>query len=83
MVGSPTVNKTQAVERYLQRHQQLFNSADIEDRRYCSVDVKHILSDTQFCEDWIDFEKDLLDEPEQTINCLGLAIHQVISFLLF
>ncbi|XP_054257104.1 DNA helicase MCM8-like isoform X2 [Macrosteles quadrilineatus] len=76
MEGSPTVNKTKAAEEYLKRHSQLFNPVDIEERRCCSLDFKHILSDKQFMEDWPDFEQHLLDEPEHTINCLGLAIHQ-------
>ncbi|XP_046658470.1 DNA helicase MCM8 [Homalodisca vitripennis] len=76
MEGSPTVNKTRAVEGYLQRNSQLFIASDIEERRCCSLDYKHVTSDTQLAEDWPSFQSDLLDEPDHSLNCLGLAIHQ-------
>jgi hypothetical protein len=77
MEGSPTVNKTRAVERYLHRHCQQFKAVDIEERRCCALDTKDVLGDSRFIEEWSSFEQDLLEEPEHTINCLGLAIHQV------
>uniref|UniRef100_A0A1B6LNA8 DNA helicase MCM8 n=1 Tax=Graphocephala atropunctata TaxID=36148 RepID=A0A1B6LNA8_9HEMI len=76
MEGSPTVNKTQAVEGYMQRNKQLFVASDIEERQCCSLDYKHISSDSQLTEDWPSFQSDLLDEPEHSLNCLGLSAHQ-------
>lgn len=55
----------------------MFIAADIEDRRSCAIDFKHILDDKSFIEGWTNFEQDVLQEPEHTLNCLGLAVHQV------
>lgn len=77
MQGSSTVMKTKMVEAYLKRNNQCFNAEEIEERRYCSLDFKHILQDSQLLENWPSFESDLSDDPECSINCLGLAVHQV------
>lgn len=79
MEGSPIVNKTRAAENFIRRHRQLFIISDIEERRACTMDYKILIGDEEFVQEWSSFQQDLCDDPQVSINCLGLAIHQVSS----
>lgn len=39
--------------------------------------MRALLGDPVFMEDWPMFQEDLREKPEYTLNCLGLAMHQV------
>lgn len=77
MEGSPTVNKTKAVEGFCRRHKTLFLIFEIEERRSCTLDYKILIEDETFFEEWPNFQEDLCDNPEHSLSCLGLAVHQV------
>lgn len=81
MEGSPTVNKTTAAENFIKRHKQLFMVSDIEERRSCIMDYKILTADEGFIQEWPSFQQDLCDVPEVSINCLGLAVHQVSIYV--
>jgi DNA helicase MCM8 len=76
--GSATVNKVRAMEKFINKNSSLYSYSVVEERRCFSVDLKSLSSDSDFISAWSTFEKDLHEVPEQTINCLGLAMHQVV-----
>lgn len=72
------------MERFIKRNASLFNIADIEDRKNCHLDLKQLTGDHEFIREWITFFQDLTDNPDHTLNCLSLALHQVFKvFILF
>lgn len=71
------VRKVKAVEEYMLSHIESFNEEDIEERRSCIFDLKTCFCNAEFAEKWPSFKEDLFTEPVNTLNCLGLAIHQV------
>lgn len=75
---SPTVSKVKAMEELINKNSSLYSYSVVEERRSFSVDLKHLRSDSDFTSAWTTFEEDLHEVPEQTINCLGLAMHQVV-----
>ncbi|XP_015113669.1 DNA helicase MCM8 [Diachasma alloeum] len=43
-----------------------------------NVDMKRLSSDREFSEDWEAFSEDIERSPRETLNTLGLALHQVL-----
>lgn len=71
------VRKVKATEQFILTHGDLFNEETIEESGACVFDLKVFLSDEEFLDKWPTFGDDLYDDPAETLNCLGLAIHQV------
>jgi hypothetical protein len=67
----------QAMEGFIGRNQELVKTSEIKKRRAFPLDLKLLMSDEIFKESWPEFATDLIDSPEQTLNILGLAMHQV------
>lgn len=44
------------------------------------IDVQELYESDIMETRWVDFKLDLQDKPTHTLNCLRLAIHQVICF---
>ncbi|XP_023713676.1 DNA helicase MCM8 isoform X1 [Cryptotermes secundus] len=80
--GFTTVNKVQAMEKFIKKNSSLYSYSAIEERRSFSVDLKSLRNDSDFTSLWPTFEEDLCDIPEHTINCLGLAMHQAVLSVL-
>lgn len=80
--GSTTVNKVQAVEKFINKNSSLHSYSAIEERRSFSVDLISLRNDSDFTSLWPTFEVDLHEIPEHTINCLGLAMHQAVLLAL-
>lgn len=72
------IRKVKAVEDFILRHKELFNEEEIDERRSCIFDLKICLSDDEFIRDWATFTDDFFNIPFNSLNCLGLAVHQVI-----
>lgn len=72
------VRKVKATEEFIITHGDLFNEEAIEESGACLFDLKVFLSDEEFLYKWPTFSDDLYHEPAQTLNCLGLAIHQIM-----
>lgn len=70
------VRKVKATEEFILNHIESFNEEDIEERRSCIFDLKDF-NNPEFHAKWPSFKEDLFSEPLNTLNCLGLAIHQV------
>ncbi|XP_075223070.1 DNA helicase MCM8-like [Lycorma delicatula] len=77
--ASPTVNKIKAVEMFFKRNYKFFNTVEIEDKRYFHIDLKYLTNnDKEFLKEWSDFQNDLNNNPDYTLNCLSLSMHQFI-----
>uniref|UniRef100_A0A8D8QL72 DNA helicase MCM8 n=1 Tax=Cacopsylla melanoneura TaxID=428564 RepID=A0A8D8QL72_9HEMI len=76
---SPTDTRVKACLDFIVRHSHLYNVTEIEVRRCYLVDV-HVLSNDQIFINnmWKTFIQDLSNDPQHTINCLGLAMHHFI-----
>ncbi|XP_049789773.1 DNA helicase MCM8-like isoform X1 [Schistocerca nitens] len=77
--GSPTVDKIKAVEQYIKKNLNLYSASDIMERRSFVIDLKHLMTDDEFKVSWFTFNEELTENPEHTMSCLGLAMHQVVS----
>ncbi|KAL0269654.1 UNVERIFIED_CONTAM: hypothetical protein PYX00_007309 [Menopon gallinae] len=77
--SSNTVQKVQAAEEYITRNQSLFNLGTIEEARSFSLDLKLLNEDEIFKNNWSDFDVDLYNQPVHTLNCIGLAMHKIVS----
>ncbi|XP_017891627.1 DNA helicase MCM8 [Ceratina calcarata] len=78
---SDTVKKVQAVENFIRTHQRLFLPFTIENLENCSVfsvDIRDLYSDSNFLNEWPDFNTNISEDPSRTLNCFKLAIHQQI-----
>lgn len=75
--NSPTVQKVRAMEGFIGRNHELVKTSEIKKRRAFPLDLKLLMSDQIFMEAWPDFATELIDSPDQTLNILGLAMHQV------
>ncbi|XP_026285524.1 DNA helicase MCM8 [Frankliniella occidentalis] len=80
--GSTTVKKIKAVETFIKKHRRMYPPTEVEERRSYALDIKLISSDENFKTEWPTFKDDLEDEPEHSIGCLGLGMHQVVLLAL-
>ncbi|KAI5740476.1 hypothetical protein M8J76_004215 [Diaphorina citri] len=74
----PTDTKIKSCLDFIERHNHLYNVAEIEERRCYLVDIKVLMNDQIFNDQWKTFLQNLSNEPQHTINCLGLAMHHYI-----
>lgn len=75
--GSITHNKVKAVEDFIKKNTSLFTFTTIQESRNFTIDLKLLLNDQDFNSSWNQFESDLRDHPTHSIDCVGLAMHQV------
>lgn len=50
----------------------------IQETKKFMINLKWLYEDENFKSEWKDFESDLRDNPSHSINCLGMAMHQVV-----
>lgn len=75
--GSNTDQKVKTVENFIKRNTALFAFTTIQETRKFTIDLKTLLGDEDFKTSWKDFDSDLRDHPNNSISCIGLAMHQV------
>ena len=76
------VRKVKAVENFIIGHENLFNEEEIEETKSCTFDLKLFFADNDFLAEWPSFKEDLISDLLNSLNCLGLAIYQVICRIL-
>ncbi|XP_076165854.1 DNA helicase MCM8-like isoform X2 [Ptiloglossa arizonensis] len=79
--NSDTVKKIQAIEGFINRHHRLLSVLTLENLENGTVfiiDICEIFSDASFLNEWLDFKKNIHENPIHTLNCFKLAIHQKI-----
>lgn len=62
---------------FVKKFRRIYIPTEIEERRAFTIDLKTVAADEEFNAEWPTFREDLDDEPEHTLGCLGLGMHQV------
>ncbi|XP_076834434.1 DNA helicase MCM8 [Brachyhypopomus gauderio] len=75
----PYVEKIKAFEQYFTSQIDLYDKDEIERKGSILVDYKDLLLNEQISVVVPDLSRELRDMPEKTLDCLGLAIHQVLT----
>ncbi|XP_040285706.1 DNA helicase MCM8 [Bufo bufo] len=76
--NSPFVLKVQAFEKFFTKRLELYDKDEIERKGSILVDYKELLQDTELMSSVL-LTTDLKDMPEKVLECMGLAIHQVLT----
>ncbi|KAG9335804.1 hypothetical protein JZ751_003636 [Albula glossodonta] len=77
--SSPYIQKIKAFEEYFKSRLDLYDKDEIERKGSVLVDYKDLLMDAQLCEALPNLVAELREMPEKILDCLGLAIHQVLT----
>ncbi|KAF1507483.1 DNA helicase MCM8, partial [Megadyptes antipodes antipodes] len=76
---SPFVQKTQAFEKFFMRRIELYDKDEIERKGSILVDYKELIQDRELTKSIPDISTELRDMPQKILQCMGLAIHQVLT----
>lgn len=71
------LKKIEATESFLARNQDLISLDCLNAGTAFNIDINSFYKDDDFMRDWSDFKKEIRENPGETLNCLGLAVHQV------
>ncbi|XP_059842238.1 DNA helicase MCM8 isoform X1 [Hypanus sabinus] len=77
--SSPFVQKIKAFEKFFTNHIDLYDKDEIERKGSILVDFKELVNDKDLSVLMPDLPNELRDMPEKLLDCLGLAVHQVIT----
>ncbi|KAL4623943.1 DNA helicase MCM8 [Arapaima gigas] len=77
--SSPYVQKIQAFEQYFSSRIDFYDKDEIERKGSILVDYKDMIHDQQLSEALPHLNTELKDMPEKILDCMGLAIHQVLT----
>ncbi|XP_010209929.1 PREDICTED: DNA helicase MCM8 [Tinamus guttatus] len=76
---SPSVLKTRAFEKFFIQRIELYDKDEIERKGSILVDYKELIEDGDLTKSIPDISTELRDMPQQILQCMGLAIHQVLT----
>ncbi|KAM9315778.1 DNA helicase MCM8 [Gastrophryne carolinensis] len=76
--NSPFVLKVQAFERFFMNHIDCYDKDEIERKGSILVDYKELLEDEELVAS-VPLSTELKEMPEKILDCMGLAIHQVLT----
>ncbi|XP_002197067.6 DNA helicase MCM8 [Taeniopygia guttata] len=76
---SPFVQKTQAFEKFFMQHIELYDKDEIERKGSILVDYKELIQDRELTKSIPNISDELRDMPQKILQCMGLAIHQVLT----
>ncbi|KAG7465857.1 hypothetical protein MATL_G00158250 [Megalops atlanticus] len=77
--SSPHIQKVQAFEKFFTSRIDLYDKDEIERKGSILVDYKDLIQDKRLSQALPDLPTELRDMPERILDCLGLAIHQVLT----
>ncbi|KAM3863254.1 DNA helicase MCM8 [Diretmus argenteus] len=77
--SSPFVEKVKVFEKYFTSKIHLYDKDEIERQGSVLVDYVDLIGDKVVCEALPELTTHLREQPEIMLNCLGLAIHQVLT----
>lgn len=69
--------RVKAAEGFLERQSNLVSTDSLEAGGSLKLDTKILYKDETFMTEWSNFKDDIHEKPRETLNCLGLAVHQV------
>lgn len=67
------------MEAYVSSNPSLFPISNLETNISYDVDINLLSKDVVFTNEWNTFKEDITNNPKHTLNCLSLAIDQVID----
>uniref|UniRef100_U3KGL8 DNA helicase MCM8 n=1 Tax=Ficedula albicollis TaxID=59894 RepID=U3KGL8_FICAL len=76
---SPFVQKTQAFEKFFMQRIELYDKDEIERKGSILVDYKELIQDRELTKQIPNISAELRDMPQKILQCMGLAIHQVLT----
>ncbi|NWU01238.1 MCM8 helicase, partial [Urocynchramus pylzowi] len=76
---SPFVQKTQAFEKFFMQRIELYDKDEIERKGSILVDYKELIQDREMTKSIPNISAELRDMPQKILQCMGLAIHQVLT----
>ncbi|XP_062981379.1 DNA helicase MCM8-like isoform X2 [Elgaria multicarinata webbii] len=76
---SPFVQKTEAFEKFFMPRIELYDKDEIERKGSILVDYKELTNDKELVESIPDIASEFREMPQKILDCMGLAIHQVLS----
>ncbi|OXB68339.1 hypothetical protein ASZ78_015279, partial [Callipepla squamata] len=76
---SPFVQKTQAFEKFFMQRIDLYDKDEIERKGSILVDYKELIEDRELTKSIPDVSTELRDMPQKILQCMGLAVHQVLT----
>uniref|UniRef100_A0A8C6UNX6 DNA helicase MCM8 n=1 Tax=Neogobius melanostomus TaxID=47308 RepID=A0A8C6UNX6_9GOBI len=76
---SPNVERIKVFEKYFTSKIHLFDKDEIERQGSILVDYAELISDQMVIQELPDLAKELKEQPEMILKCLGVAIHQVLT----
>ncbi|XP_070697113.1 DNA helicase MCM8 [Pempheris klunzingeri] len=77
--SSPSVEKIKVFEKYFTSKIHLYDKDEIERQGSILVDHADLIGDKKVRQALPDLTTELREQPEVLLNCLGLAIHQVLT----
>ncbi|TDH01569.1 hypothetical protein EPR50_G00181570, partial [Perca flavescens] len=77
--SSPSVEKIKVFEKYFTSKIELYDKDEIERQGSVLVDYADLTGDKTVREALPDLTTELKEQPEVILNCLGVAIHQVLT----
>ncbi|XP_066495222.1 DNA helicase MCM8 isoform X2 [Tiliqua scincoides] len=77
--SSPFAQKIEAFEKFFTSRIELYDKDEIERKGSILVDYKELTHDEELVESIPDIANELRDMPQKILDCMGLAIHQVLS----
>ncbi|KAG8430836.1 hypothetical protein GDO86_019917 [Hymenochirus boettgeri] len=76
--NSPFLEKVKAFEKFFTRQIELYDKDEIEQKGSILVDYKDILQDKDLISS-VPLSSELKEMPDKILDCMGLAIHQVLT----
>ncbi|PWA22510.1 hypothetical protein CCH79_00017324 [Gambusia affinis] len=77
--SSPSVEKIKVFEKYFMSQIHLYDKDEIERQGSVLVDYTDLTGNKTVSEALTDIVTDLREQPDVMLNCLGVAIHQVLT----
>ncbi|XP_067845527.1 DNA helicase MCM8 isoform X2 [Heptranchias perlo] len=77
--SSPFVRKISTFEKFFTNHIDLYDKDEIERKGSILVDFKELVNDEELTTLMPNLATELRDMPEKLLDCMGLAVHQVIT----
>ncbi|XP_054834584.1 DNA helicase MCM8 [Eublepharis macularius] len=77
--NSPFVQKIGAFEKFFVARIDLYDKDEIERKGSILVDYKELVQDKGVLESMPDISAEFRDMPQKILDCMGLAVHQVLS----
>uniref|UniRef100_UPI00358FB3BE DNA helicase MCM8 isoform X2 n=1 Tax=Myxine glutinosa TaxID=7769 RepID=UPI00358FB3BE len=73
------LRKVQSFETFFIKRLELYNKDEIEEKGSILIDFKELQEDSMLIADIPSFATDLRETPERMLQCMGLAIHQILT----